>query len=218
MHVGGPAYVHTCVLSGSRDTAGVLAFSLNTIFKPLRSSLENHHSVVSQPAQWLLRHSSYLPTAVCQAPCSLCICILASVALVPVFLHFHLVKCVYCRFFYTSDLISARYGHFWCLTGALRKIMALPVGIWGSGFVVIFWLISVSHHVRLSSVSEEMMPNESRQIKSELCVVIKAVAPAGSLPLEYYEHCKGKKKKLGATAVCAAPWSSYTASLITLHF
>lgn len=128
------------------------------------------------------------------APCSLYICILASVALVPIFLHFHLVKHMPCRFFYTSDPMSARYGHLWCLTGTLRKIMALPVGIWGSGFVVIFWLISVSHHVRLSSVSEEMMPNESRQIKSELCVVIKAVTPAGSLPLEYYEHCKGKKK------------------------
>lgn len=194
VHVGGPAYVHTCVLSGSRGTTGVLAFSLNTIFKPLCSSLENHHSVVSQPTQWLLRHSSYLPTAVCRAPCSLYICILASGALVPVFLHLHLVKRMPCRFFHASDPVSARNGHFWCLTGALRKIMALPVGIWGSGLVVIFWLISISHHVRLSSVSEEMMPNESRQIKSELCVVIKAVTPAGSLPLEYYEHCKGKKK------------------------
>lgn len=30
VHVGGPAYVHTCVLSGSGGTAGVLAHSLNT--------------------------------------------------------------------------------------------------------------------------------------------------------------------------------------------
>lgn len=194
VRVGGPAYVHTCVLSGSRGTAGVLAFSLNTVFKPLCCSLENHNSVVSQPVQWLVRHSSYLPTAVCRASCSLHICIRASVAVVPRFLHFHLVKRVPCRFFYTSNPVSARYGLFWCLTGALRKIMALPVGIWGSGFIVIFLLISVSHHVRLSSVSQEMMANESRQIKSELCVVIKAVTPAGSLPFEYYEHCKGKKK------------------------
>lgn len=33
--VGGPAYVHTCVVSGSRGTAGVLASSLETFFKPL---------------------------------------------------------------------------------------------------------------------------------------------------------------------------------------
>lgn len=46
--VGGPAYVHTCVLSGSRGTAGVLAFSLNSIFKPLYIPLENHRSTVCQ--------------------------------------------------------------------------------------------------------------------------------------------------------------------------
>lgn len=40
--VGGPAYVHTCVLSGSRATAGVLAFSLKkkkeNVFKPFYPS------------------------------------------------------------------------------------------------------------------------------------------------------------------------------------
>ncbi len=45
--VGGPAYVHTCVLSGSRGTAGVLAFSQNTIFKPFYISLSNLRSTVS---------------------------------------------------------------------------------------------------------------------------------------------------------------------------
>lgn len=38
VRVGGPAYVHTCVLSGSGGTARVLAHSLNTIFKPLCGS------------------------------------------------------------------------------------------------------------------------------------------------------------------------------------
>lgn len=46
--VGGPAYVHTCVLSGSRGTAGVLAFSENTIFKPFYISLSNLRSTVSR--------------------------------------------------------------------------------------------------------------------------------------------------------------------------
>lgn len=41
-HVGGPAYVHTCLLSGSGGTAGVLALSLYTIFKPLCGSVLTH--------------------------------------------------------------------------------------------------------------------------------------------------------------------------------
>lgn len=61
--VGGPAYAHTCVLSGSRGTAGVLAFSLNTIFKPLYISLENQHSLAPlqyfKTASWLVLFSPY---------------------------------------------------------------------------------------------------------------------------------------------------------------
>lgn len=69
--------------------------------------------------------------------------------------------------------MHTRHVHFWYLTGALRKIMALPVGISSSGSVS-FQLINISHHISLSSSSEEMMQNESRQIKTELCVVIKS--------------------------------------------
>lgn len=191
VHVGGPAYVHTCVLSGSRGTAGVLAFSLNAIFKPLCSSLENHHSVASQPAQRLLRHSSYLPAAVCWA------------------VHLHPCECrIGTRIFALSlgktrasqilPHLRPNVSKIWPLRVSDRHIKKINGSAsWHLRLCIrchFFWLISVSHHVRLSSVSEEMMPNESRQIKSELCVVIKAVTPAGSLPLEYYKHCKGKKK------------------------
>lgn len=45
--VGGPAYVHTCVLSGSRATAGVLAFSLKK--KKKTSSSLFIHLIVKPP-------------------------------------------------------------------------------------------------------------------------------------------------------------------------
>lgn len=55
VHVGGPAYVQTCVLSGSRGTAGVLAQSLNTIFKPLCGSI-----FLLQQCIWNLLHCCFV--------------------------------------------------------------------------------------------------------------------------------------------------------------
>lgn len=79
--------------------------------------------------------------------------------------------------------MSARCGHVWCLTGALRKNMATAImRLWLQiRFLFLFFffftlLISVSRLVRLSSIPAEMMQNERGQIKSELyCVVIKNV-------------------------------------------
>lgn len=69
--------------------------------------------------------------------------------------------------------------------------MALPVGISSSGSVFVS-VINISHHIRLSSFSKEMMQNENRRIKTELCVVIKAVT---LLALSHLNTTNAAKKK-----------------------
>lgn len=104
------------------------------------------------------------------------------------------------------DHMPARRVHFWNLTGALRKIMAPPVGISGCGSVS-FWLINISHHISLSSSSEETTQDERRQMKIELCVVITAV----TIPLfsDLNTTNTAKREEAGAPVwVSAAPCSS----------
>ncbi len=108
--------------------------------------------------------------------------------------------------------MPARHVHFWFLTATLRKIMTLPVGISSSGSVS-FWLINISHHINLSS-SKEMMQNENRQIKIELCVVIKAVTLLPFCHLNTTNTAK-KKKTEAPQWVSAAPCSSNTAWIMT---
>lgn len=114
-----------------------------------------------------------------------------------------------------SDCIHmpARRVHFWYLTGALRKIIALPLGISSSGSVS-FWLINISYHISLSSSSKEMMQNESRQIKTEHWVVIKAIT---TLPFSHLNTTNTAKKKNEAPQwVSAAPCSSDAAWTMTI--
>lgn len=59
-----------------------------------------------------------------------------------------------------------------------------------------------------------MMQNDSRQMKMELCVVIKAVIMMPFLSFEYYQRSKGRKAE-EPQQVSAAPCSSDASWIIT---
>lgn len=123
--VGGPAYVHTCVVSGSRGTAGVLASSRKTFFKPLCTR--------SGPGSALLFIFFLLPLSV-EPPARSRSCRECRIGTGEPSYGEILVRFLCFNPWFENaglaDFATPRAscqqdgGHVWCLTGALRKNMA----------------------------------------------------------------------------------------------